>query len=66
MTNAKETYLAANDAMTLAFNTYDPVRRAYHAGKVLDVDYLAARATYNSAMDVFDKAWLAAAKAKVI
>jgi len=62
MTNA--IYQEAKRVADEAFATYDPIRRAYAAGKVSDDTYLAARATYHAAQMVFDDAWRAAAYGK--
>ena len=57
-------YQEAKRVADEAFATYDPIRRAYGAGKVSDDTYLAARATYLAAQMVFDDAWRAAAYGK--
>ena len=62
MTNA--IYQEAKRVADEAFATYDPIRIAYHAGKLSDDTYLAARATHDAALRVFDDAWRAAAYGK--
>ena len=58
------TYQKAQRIADDAFATYDPIRRAYRAGKVSDDTYLAARAIYHASQMVFDDAWRAAAYGK--
>ena len=63
--NATDTYKAALAAADAAFNAYQPIRLAYHAGTVQDAQFLAARAIYEASLDAFDAAWHAAAAANV-
>jgi outer membrane protein TolC len=65
MNDATTTYKNALAIADAAFAAYDPIRRDYHAGKVSDADYLAARAIYHASQMKFDDAWREAAKANV-
>ena len=63
--NATDTYKAALAASDAAFNAYNPIRLAYHAGTIGDAQFLAARAIYQASLATFDDAWREAAKANV-
>ena len=65
MEDATTTYKNALAIADAAFAAYEPIRRGYHAGKVSDEDFLAARAIYYAAQMKFDDAWREAAKANV-
>ena len=60
-----DTYRAALATSNDAYNAYNPVRLAYHAGEVQGAQFLAARAIYQASLREFDAAWIIASKAGV-
>jgi len=50
-------YQAALDAADVAFQKFEPIRRAYHEGKLSDDVFLAAAAEYRAAQAAFDVAF---------
>lgn len=52
-------YKAALEAADAAYQKFEPIRRAYHEGKLSDDAFLAAAAEYDAAQAAFDVAFSA-------